>query len=138
MLSAIIVLFPIIILSILLILFNFFRKKDQYIFWVILSILFCPIAFIVAYFLNNKKSEETKKKDMVKHIKIFMGIFVIIEVILVSIIILGITFDNNNDNGEDNDNGYKTECYTREDGKRCCISCKETSYGDIGCSRTCD
>lgn len=82
-------------------------------------------------------SEEIKKKDMIKHIKTFMGIFVIIEIVLVSIIILGITFDNNDNNGEDNDNGYKTECYTREDGKRCCITCKETSYGDIGCATSC-
>ena len=61
---------------------------------------------------------------------------IIIVVFLAFIFILAIT--TNEGTSDSGDNGYSTSCYTREDGKRCCTSCKETSYGDVGCGTTCN
>lgn len=62
-------------------------------------------------------------------------------VCIVAVIGIGLFISINggsNDTGGSLDNGYRTKCTTRPDGKRCCTSCKKTSYGDVGCATTCD
>ena len=73
----------------------------------------------------NKKKED------------FKAILILI-VIIIFIIGLVRSCANNDDTSSSGGSGYSTKCYTRSDGKRCCISCKKTSYGDIGCSRMCN
>lgn len=83
---------------------------------------------------NYQKIEEKTDRQMALG-KFAVAIFGVVIVIG----IMGIcgAFDNN-DTGGISDNSYKTNCYTRSDGKRCCTSCKKTSYGDVGCSTTCN
>lgn len=73
----------------------------------------------------NKKKED------------FKAILILI-VIIIFIIGLVRSCANNDDTSSSGGSGYSTKCYTRSDGKRCCISCKKTSYGDVGCSRSCN
>ena len=73
----------------------------------------------------NKKKED------------FKAILILI-VIIIFIIGLVRSCANNDDTSSSSNDGYSTKCYTRSDGKNCCISCKKTSYGDIGCSRMCN
>ena len=63
---------------------------------------------------------------------------IVIVVIMLIFIVIGLGIFNNDNSDTENNNGYTTKCYTREDGTKCCTSCKKTSYGDIGCSTTCD
>ena len=85
---------------------------------------------------SNENKEFSKYTD--NQTKLIFGIFGIFA-ILMFIVILGIcgVFDNNDSSGS-SDNGYHTKCTTRPDGKRCCTSCKKTSYGDVGCYTTCN
>ena len=87
---------------------------------------------------NNEKEFVSKYKNpLLKYLDemdtsmffllIFVGAFAIIGVLM----LLSDTYSNNS-------NGYKTNCYTRDDGKICCTSCKKTSYGDISCGTTCN
>lgn len=73
----------------------------------------------------NKKKED------------FKAILILI-VIIIFIIGLVRSCANNDDTSSSSNDGYSTKCYTRSDGKNCCISCKKTSYGDIGCARMCN
>lgn len=87
--------------------------------------------------IDSKENKEISKYTD-NQTKLIFGIFGIFA-ILMFIVILGIcgAFDNNDSSGS-SDNGYHTKCTTRPDGKRCCTSCKKTSYGDVGCYTTCN
>lgn len=87
--------------------------------------------------IDSKENKEISKYTD-NQTKLIFGIFGIFA-ILMFIVILGIcgVFDNNDSSGS-SDNGYHTKCTTRPDGKRCCTSCKKTSYGDVGCYTTCN
>lgn len=45
---------------------------------------------------------------------------------------------SSNSDGKNIDNGYRTNCFTDENGQRCCVTCKKTSYGDVGCATVCN
>ena len=64
-----------------------------------------------------------------------LGCFVVLG-ITIGILFLNDFLEDRND-VSDYDNGYRSECFTREDGKVCCVSCKQTIYGDIGCATSC-
>lgn len=86
--------------------------------------------------INNSINNVENKINALKQKKNNNLTAVIIVVFLAFIFIIAIaTNDGTNDSG---DNGYSTNCYARSDGTRCCTSCKETSYGDIGCGTTCN
>ena len=114
---------------------------------VISLIMFLVLRFKLFYYylkhteinfdIDSKENKEISKYTD-NQTKLIFGIFGIFA-ILMFIVILGIcgVFDNN-DSGGSSDNGYHTKCTTRPDGKRCCTSCKKTSYGDVGCYTTCN
>ena len=90
--------------------------------------------------INNveKKIRAIKKKEKIKNI---IKAYVIIYLAFAIIAFITIFINNGNsdsDSDDGSDNGFATKCYVRDDGKKCCISCKETSYGDIGCGRVCE
>ena len=89
---------------------------------------------------NNEKNFVSKYKNpILKYLDEMntMAFFCLIGVGIFAVIGVFI-FLSNMDSNSDNSNGYKTNCYTRSDGKRCCTSCKKTSYGDVGCYTTCN
>lgn len=114
---------------------------------VISLIMFLVLRFKLFYYylkhteinfdIDSKENKEISKYTD-NQTKLIFGIFGIFA-ILMFIVILGIcgVFDNNDSSGS-SDNGYHTKCTTRPDGKRCCTSCKKTSYGDVGCYTTCN
>lgn len=82
--------------------------------------------------VNVAKNKIDKIKSEKKAIipAFIVGAFIVFVIIMIF---------TNNDNSNDNtyDDGYRTNCYVRNDGKTCCVTCKKTSYGDIGCGSSC-
>ncbi len=120
-------------------------SQNNIIFVLIISlIMFLVLRFKMFYYylkhteinfdINSKENNEMSKYTD-NQTKFILGIFGVVMVIG-AMGLLGV-FDNN-DTGGSSDNGYKTNCYPRSDGKICCTSCKKTSYGDIGCGTTCN
>ncbi len=85
-------------------------------------------------FVSKYKNPLLKYLDEMNTTMFFVLMFVGIFVVIGGLVFLS---DNTGSN-RNSDNGYKTNCYTRSDGKRCCKSCKKTSYGDVGCGITCN
>ena len=114
---------------------------------VISLIMFLVLRFKLFYYylkhteinfdIDSKENKEISKYTD-NQTNLIFGIFGIFAISMF-IVILGIcgVFDNNDSSGS-SDNGYHTKCTTRPDGKRCCTSCKKTSYGDVGCYTTCN
>lgn len=88
-------------------------------------------------FDNDSKENKEISKYTDNQTKLIFGIFAILMFIMV-LGICGVFDDNDSSGSSDNGNGYHTKCTTRPDGKRCCTSCKKTSYGDVGCYTTCN
>ena len=70
-----------------------------------------------------------------KNKEVFKAVLVLVAI---AVFIIACISGGDNDTSSSSNDGYSTKCYTRSDGKNCCISCKKTSYGDIGCSRMCN
>ena len=91
--------------------------------------------------IEKEKIKTLSKKEKIKYFfrshSILTTTIILYIIFSIIFILIGIYVDNN-DTGGSSDNDYKTNCYTRSDGKRCCTSCKKTSYGDIGCGTTCN
>lgn len=79
--------------------------------------------------INNINLKLNKNKEVFKAVLVLVAI---------AVFIIACISGGDNDTSSSSNDGYSTKCYTRSDGKNCCISCKKTSYGDIGCSRTCN
>ena len=108
----------------------------------ILVLIICLIMFLVLrfrifyYYLKHTEinfdndSEENKKmsKYTDNQTKFILGIFGVVVIIFV----MGMcgVFDNNN-----SDNG---NCYTRDDGTKCCTTCRKNEYGIPKCSTVCN
>lgn len=79
--------------------------------------------------INNINLKLNKNKEVFKAVLVLVAI---------AVFIIACISGGDNDTSSSSNDGYSTKCYTRSDGKNCCISCKKTSYGDIGCSRMCN
>ena len=76
-----------------------------------------------------------KNLKLNKNKEVFKAVLVLVTI---AVFIIACISGGDNDTSSSSNDGYSTKCYTRSDGKNCCISCKKTSYGDIGCSRMCN
>ena len=79
--------------------------------------------------INNINLKLNKNKEVFKAVLVLVAI---------AVFIIACISGGDNDTSSSSNDGYSTKCYTRSDGKNCCISCKKTSYGDIGCARMCN
>lgn len=79
--------------------------------------------------INNINLKLSKNKEVFKAVLVLVAI---------AVFIIACISGGDNDTSSSSNDGYSTKCYTRSDGKNCCISCKKTSYGDVGCSRSCN
>ena len=79
----------------------------------------------------NKKLVNTTNKNK-------EGLKAVLVLVAIAVFIIACISGGDNDTSSSSNDGYSTKCYTRSDGKNCCISCKKTSYGDIGCATTCN
>lgn len=79
--------------------------------------------------INNINLKLNKNKE---------GLKAVLVLVAIAVFIIACISGGDNDTSSSSNDGYSTKCYTRSDGKNCCISCKKTSYGDIGCSRMCN
>lgn len=122
----------------MVILNNDSEKNLEYWLMVILGILIFPGVLLISYLYNKDKPKDTKQRNIVKTIEMVMVSYGIIIIIIPILFVVVNSFPNNADSDSDSDNGFKTNCYTLDDGTMCCTSCKETSYGDIGCSTSCN
>lgn len=120
--------------------------QHQFIFiFALVPIMFIIIRLKMFYFykthpeINFDKDREKYQKasdyaDIMK--KLSIG-FVCVAAVVGIVLFISVNGGSYNTGGS-SDNGYHTNCYTRSDGKRCCTSCKKTSYGDVGCGTTCN
>ena len=60
--------------------------------------------------------------------KFILGIFGVVVIIL-GMGMCGVFDNNNSDNGS---------CYTRDDGTKCCTTCRKNEYGIPKCSTVCN
>ena len=79
--------------------------------------------------INNINLKLNKNKE---------GLKAVLVLVAIAVFIIACISGGDNDTSSSSNDGYSTKCYTRSDGKNCCISCKKTSYGDIGCATTCN
>lgn len=121
--------------------------QRQFIFmFALVPIMFITIRLKMYYFykthpeINFDKDREKyqKESDYVDIMKKLSIGFVCVAAVIGIGLFISINGNSSDGGSSDNGNGYHTKCTTRPDGKRCCTSCKKTSYGDVGCYTTCN
>lgn len=108
------------------------KKVPGYYFCLVLGIIFAPMIVLLIYLCTKNQDKIVRQKKTRLCVAVYLFSFIFFGGILL------LTHSPGGGGNTETDNGYRTSCYTRPDGKRCCTSCKKTSYGDVGCATTCN